>query len=137
MELSLSAPFLAAHWPTILSCLITGFTLFIATKILKQLGVNSKVHEKPTLVDKTGILQPGDTENDDKEDEDNGAAGYPPDEEHQEHIPYKPSRFNEDDMINRSKQFYEFMNQRRSVRFVSSEKFPLDIVKNLIKTAGI
>ena len=33
-------------------------------------------------------------------------------------------------------EFFEFMNQRRSIRFYSTKKIPGDVIKNIIRTAG-
>ena len=52
------------------------------------------------------------------------------------HVPFNPSRYSEEDMLERSRKFYEEMNKRRSCRFISKESVPLDIVANIIRTAG-
>ncbi|XP_013394579.1 iodotyrosine deiodinase 1 [Lingula anatina] len=39
-------------------------------------------------------------------------------------------------MIERAQRFYENMNARRSVRSLSSEPVPLDVIQNIIRTAG-
>jgi len=39
-------------------------------------------------------------------------------------------------MLKASKDFYELMNQRRSIRFFSSEKFDIEILVNAVKAAG-
>ena len=38
--------------------------------------------------------------------------------------------------INRSKEFYEVMNKRRSIRFYDTKKIPDDVIQNIIRTAG-
>ncbi len=63
--------------------------------------------------------------------------GYGPDEEEEhEHIPYKGLQYPEEEMIQRSAQFYANLNQRRSVRFFSDKKVPREVIENIIKTAG-
>lgn len=57
-------------------------------------------------------------------------------DEKQEFIPYTPSRFSESEMIKRSKEFYKEMNERRSVRFFSDKDVPLEVIENIIRTAG-
>ena len=52
------------------------------------------------------------------------------------HIPYKPDHFSNEEMITRSKEFYESMNKRRSVREFSKEPIPIEVIENIIKTAG-
>ncbi|XP_020842430.1 iodotyrosine deiodinase 1 [Phascolarctos cinereus] len=57
-------------------------------------------------------------------------------EENLEHIPFSSPRFPEHEMIKRSQEFYELLNQRRSVRFISDEPIPRQVIDNIIKTAG-
>ncbi|XP_061480091.1 iodotyrosine deiodinase 1 [Rhineura floridana] len=52
------------------------------------------------------------------------------------HVPFSTERYAEEDMMNRSKDFYELLNKRRSVRFISDEPVPREIIDNVIKTAG-
>ena len=53
-----------------------------------------------------------------------------------EHIPYvHVSRTNEE-MIQRSQDFYQLMNSRRSVRMFSSRPVPIEVIKNIVHTAG-
>lgn len=39
-------------------------------------------------------------------------------------------------MIKRSRSFYELLNKRRSVRFLSDEPVPREVIDNVIRTAG-
>lgn len=57
-------------------------------------------------------------------------------EEDQLHVPFSCERFLEDDMVRRSKEFYEMLNKRRSVRFISSEPVPREVIDNIIRAAG-
>ncbi|XP_057678346.1 iodotyrosine deiodinase [Corythoichthys intestinalis] len=52
------------------------------------------------------------------------------------HIPYSPERHPEGQMLQRSQDFYELMSRRRSVRFISPEPVPLDVIRNVVRTAG-
>ncbi|XP_061668524.1 iodotyrosine deiodinase isoform X2 [Syngnathoides biaculeatus] len=52
------------------------------------------------------------------------------------HVPYSPQRLPEDQMLHRSQHFYALMNQRRSVRFISPEAVPLEVIENVIRTGG-
>ncbi|KAM3861008.1 iodotyrosine deiodinase [Diretmus argenteus] len=64
---------------------------------------------------------------------------YCEDEEEEEnlpHVPYKPQRYPVEKMLERSRDFYTLMNQRRSVRFISPEPVPRDIIDNVIHTAS-
>src|SRR5690606_33041523 len=51
-------------------------------------------------------------------------------------IQYSPVQFTESEMINRSRDFYAFMNKRRSVRDFSPKDVPEEIIRNTIKTAS-
>ena len=51
-------------------------------------------------------------------------------------IPYEHVEFPVDDMIDRSNSFYEFMNNRRSVRHFSNRKVPKSVVENIIRAAS-
>uniref|UniRef100_A0A915HWL2 Nitroreductase domain-containing protein n=1 Tax=Romanomermis culicivorax TaxID=13658 RepID=A0A915HWL2_ROMCU len=54
-----------------------------------------------------------------------------------EQIPYKIfDKFSDSEMIRRSQDFYLLMNARRSVRHFSNKDVPLEVIKNLVRTAG-
>lgn len=53
-----------------------------------------------------------------------------------DHIPYAPSRLSVDDMHRRADQFFEEMNQRRTVRFFSDEPVPRALIEQAIRTAS-
>ncbi|XP_045916759.1 iodotyrosine deiodinase 1 [Micropterus dolomieu] len=57
-------------------------------------------------------------------------------EEDLQHVPYSPQRYPEETMLERSKDFYTLLNQRRSVRFISPEPVPREVIDNVIRTAG-
>lgn len=40
------------------------------------------------------------------------------------------------EMLIRSRAFFEEMNQRRTIRFYSDRPVPLEVMENIIKTAG-
>lgn len=51
-------------------------------------------------------------------------------------IPYNPVRFEEPEMLERSRAFYEFMDRRRSLRFFSDRPVPKTLIENLVRTAS-
>ncbi|XP_053317195.1 iodotyrosine deiodinase 1 [Spea bombifrons] len=59
-----------------------------------------------------------------------------PDEGSIEHITFSPVRYSEEEMVRRSKEFYELLNQRRSVRFISGKPVPRQVINNIIRSAG-
>uniref|UniRef100_A0A3Q3WXS9 iodotyrosine deiodinase n=1 Tax=Mola mola TaxID=94237 RepID=A0A3Q3WXS9_MOLML len=57
-------------------------------------------------------------------------------EEDHPHVPYSPTRYPEDTMLEKSREFYTLMNQRRTVRFISPESVPREVIDNVIRAAG-
>lgn len=53
------------------------------------------------------------------------------------HVPFFAERYSEAEMIKRSQTFYELLNKRRSVRFLSDEPVPREVIDNVIRTAGM
>ena len=51
-------------------------------------------------------------------------------------IPFEPLNFSEDEMLKRTKEFYEFMDRRRSLRMFSDKPVPKEVIENIIKTAS-
>lgn len=52
------------------------------------------------------------------------------------HVPFIAERYSEAEMIKRSRSFYELLDKRRSVRFLSDEPVPREVIDNVIRTAG-
>jgi len=52
------------------------------------------------------------------------------------HIPYPQPQKREDQPVAASREFFEKMKVRRSVRFFSDEDVPKEVIENIIKTAG-
>ncbi|MEZ4923169.1 MAG: nitroreductase family protein [Crocinitomicaceae bacterium] len=51
-------------------------------------------------------------------------------------IPYSVPSYTEEEMKERAKSFYSFMDSRRSVREFSDKDVPREVIENIIKTAG-
>ncbi|MFZ5552955.1 MAG: nitroreductase family protein [Bacteroidota bacterium] len=51
-------------------------------------------------------------------------------------IPYYHPSFPEAEMLERSREFYQWMNKRRTVRDFSDKPVPKEIIENIILTAG-
>jgi hypothetical protein len=43
----------------------------------------------------------------------------------------------EDEMKKKAREFFEHMNKRRTVRNISSDPVPLDVIENIVRTAGL
>ncbi|XP_026330443.1 iodotyrosine deiodinase 1 [Hyposmocoma kahamanoa] len=52
------------------------------------------------------------------------------------HIPYQPLKRSDDEILERSREFYDLMAKRRTVRAYSTEAIPQEVLENIIKTAG-
>ena len=52
------------------------------------------------------------------------------------HIRYKQVKYPKSEMIARSRNYFEEMNKRRSVRHFSDKQVPIEIIENIIKTAS-
>ncbi|KAF7231508.1 iodotyrosine deiodinase [Nothobranchius furzeri] len=125
--LSVLTPVLA-----LLLCLVIGFVFLRSRETSRTPGKDkeaSKLDFRPwvdqDLQDDTEI-----TERDEDEWVDNDEEDDLP------HVPYSPPRYCEETMLQRSKDFYTLMNQRRSVRFISPEPVPKEVIDNIILTAG-
>jgi iodotyrosine deiodinase len=52
-------------------------------------------------------------------------------------VPFKnPHIYSDEEMLKRSKEFYEIMKQRRTIREFSDKPVPLEVIENCIATAG-
>jgi len=56
--------------------------------------------------------------------------------ESQDFIPYHAQKFTEEEMAQRSRSFYEYMNQRRSLRMFSDCPVAKEVIENIIMTAS-
>lgn len=54
-----------------------------------------------------------------------------------EHIPFEFTRLPQSESIERAKDFYVFMNKRRTIRHFSRDPVPPEIIHYIIRTAGI
>lgn len=53
-----------------------------------------------------------------------------------EHVSYEPESYPEDEMIDRSTSFYQWLDKRRSVREFSDKPVPKAVIENLIMSAS-
>jgi iodotyrosine deiodinase len=51
-------------------------------------------------------------------------------------IRYKPETYSQEEMLFRSKVFYEWMNKRRTVRDFSDKEIPREVIENIVLTAS-
>ncbi|ELW72774.1 Iodotyrosine dehalogenase 1 [Tupaia chinensis] len=72
-----------------------------------------------------------------QEEEEEDVDEWQESEESVEHIPFVHIRYPEKEMVKRSQEFFELLNKRRSVRFISNEQVPMEVIDNVIKTAVV
>lgn len=51
-------------------------------------------------------------------------------------VNYIPQNFNKEESLNRSEAFFNFLNQRRSIRAFSNQPVAKEVISNIIKTAS-
>ena len=73
---------------------------------------------------------------DDDEGDEESEDEVPAIAEDTRHVSYRPTSYDKEEMINRSRSFYEEMNMRRSVRFFSDKAVAEEVIENLVRTAG-
>ncbi|XP_049446331.1 iodotyrosine deiodinase 1 [Epinephelus fuscoguttatus] len=129
--LSVLTPVLA-----VVLCLLIGFML-VRSRETETTSTSVKTERASNTGSRPWVDQDlqDDTEITAKEDDD-GDWVDSNEEEDRPHVPYSPKRYSEDTMLERSKDFYTLMNQRRSVRFISPEPVPREVIDNVIHTAG-
>lgn len=54
----------------------------------------------------------------------------------QSFIPYRGIRYPRAEMLQRSREFYQYMNKRRSIRKFSDKPVPLEIIEHIVLTAA-
>ncbi|XP_061785669.2 iodotyrosine deiodinase isoform X1 [Nerophis lumbriciformis] len=125
--LSVLTPFLA-----LVLCMVTGYLVLRSRRQHKVIdpGGATKAGFKP-WVDQD--LQ-DDSEVPTQEDE--GEWVDSTEDDDLQHVPYSPERHPEERMLQRSQDFYALMNQRRSLRFISPEPVPREVIDNVVRTAG-
>ncbi len=52
------------------------------------------------------------------------------------HIPFQPQVFSESETLGHSRDFHDFMEKRRSLRFFSDRPVPKEVIENIIMTAS-
>uniref|UniRef100_A0A3Q3WQL7 iodotyrosine deiodinase n=1 Tax=Mola mola TaxID=94237 RepID=A0A3Q3WQL7_MOLML len=127
--LSVLTPLLAA-----VLCLVAGFVL------VKARGTTSTPARKANGASEADFRPWVDQDLQDdtdtvREDEDGDGVDSSEEEDHP-HVPYSPTRYPEDTMLEKSREFYTLMNQRRTVRFISPESVPREVIDNVIRAAG-
>ena len=125
--MELSAPFLVAYWPYLASILVGFLITQIITRFYQPKKLSYTVDVDPLQDSDLTAIPSNDPAN-------FSVVG----EREPDHMPYPwfGDRLSEDEMKKKSAEFFEKMDRRRTVRKISEEDIPLEVVENIIKTAG-
>jgi len=132
MAFSPYLPLLCEYWPFI----ITGIVCFLAAVVLFKTTLESpptddSLPPEPDLLEE---LEEMDFE--EEPENDNNPDVIPPESLDLKHVPLEFNRLPAKTSEIRSQEFFELMNTRRTVRFFSPDPIPIEIIRNIIKTAG-
>ena len=127
----LSYLFVQTYWGT-LACML-AVPIFIRYRQASLQEDNSKGVIKKEVEEKVKRKEAADVSDDDanSDEEDQSAL-----EADLEHVPFVHKRYDTKEMVERSEQFFQDMNRRRTLRFYSDKPIPREVIDNIIKTAG-
>ena len=148
--LSSRAPFLVANWPlaVILGTLLLGVVIAFACTQPQNTGGSKRAPQPAQSQSSRGGAksrerqkpkEKGDDPMAEFEDETSEGDNMTAPSMHSAdtpHIVYPFKRRSEAEMRERAAEFYRFMNTRRSVRDLSSDPVPVEIINDIIRTAG-
>ncbi|XP_059486846.1 iodotyrosine deiodinase [Neocloeon triangulifer] len=122
-------PFLATYWPYIVTFFAAIFVPGLWRKNDNQ-GRNDGAPKQYQTPDQVAEIK---EEEEWIEDPHDLTSALPED---LEHIPLQYKRPSDAEMLKRSKEYYEQMNARRTIRYFSSDPVPFEVIKNIVKTAA-
>ena len=127
------APFLTANWPIL--CVSILAILSVAYFLLSTPAVNKEpIEGKKEIISVSDRAEhPLSEFEDEKLDPTLTLSLHAADTPHK---PFEFERIPEDEMLQRSKDFYQALNQRRSIRFFSTDSVPSKVIENIILAAG-
>lgn len=131
MLLSEFAPFLSTYWPYIMVLLVLGLGLLQYFQHQPAAPKTEQSRAQGTTYDRGE--DPLAEFAEEKADPSLAPSLHPGDTPH---IPYRPPRLPEQEMVKKSREYYETLNKRRSVRFFSKDPVPLEVIENIVKAAG-
>lgn len=118
------APFLSSYGPFVVPLLGAYLTiLYLFSSIIN--AIRQKTQKGITL---TSLVRLTQRRGSDTASDSNHGNG--------QHVAFKPASYTPDEMLSRSKNFYEMVNARRSVRFFSDKPVPAAVIDNIIRAAG-
>lgn len=125
--MELSAPFLAAYWPYIASLLVGVYIVELLRRVFQPQRSSLTVDVDPLAEKDVSVVPQADP------------LGFRVTSDRScRYVPYLwfDDRLDEEEMLQKSAEFFEKMNRRRTVRKISEEDIPFNVVENIIKTAG-
>ena len=151
--LSQSAPFLASYWhyiaagaATVLLAILVAYMLSPGNpnhdqnrqkKTKQDKGDKTKEGAKPKKKIDMMTFDKGEHPLEEFDDEKPDPSLAPPlHSADTPHVLYEFEKLSEDDMKHRSLTFYEQLNKRRSIRNLSSDPIPIEVIENIIRAAG-
>ncbi|EEB18288.1 Iodotyrosine dehalogenase 1 precursor, putative [Pediculus humanus corporis] len=129
--------FVIDNWSNIFVC---AFLCFLSFTLFNRGSKNKndvKIDEKMKRMnhERDGIHDEGEDDFDEKEfDGEKYVQSSLP--ENLQHVPYKFNKLPMEESLKRSLNFYNLMNERRTIRHFSKEMISPEIIRNIIKTAG-
>jgi len=147
MSLESTFPFLYNYWPHLFA-LIVSYSCAVYFIKAKDQGAGAEPVRGNTQISARNIPVKGkkkkylspDQEAEIHDDEVEDAVGAKISSALPEDLPHVPLttyvKYPEKEMIERSAQFYDDMNNRRTCRYYSSEPVPKEVIENIIRTAG-
>nr|XP_006817189.1 PREDICTED: iodotyrosine dehalogenase 1-like [Saccoglossus kowalevskii] len=127
MGVSSMIPFITTYWPHGLA-LVAGFIIFrfMTTVYFEKRSSNGSLVRR----DIDDVYEPM------TEHEMNDTFGCDDFREKEGTMHFETTRYDEKDMIIRSKGFYLDVGRRRTVREFSDKPVPIEVIENIIKAAG-
>ena len=123
------------NWYPLLVAIFTANIVFILVRRRNKITTHTS-DESSKMKENISKTTRKESCDDDDESDQESPDEVPAISEDTEHVPYQHSTYEADEMLLRSKEFYQEMNKRRSVRFFSDKPIPREVIDNLILTAG-
>lgn len=134
MAESFTVHFIANYWRYIVGTILPLLLLFVIRSFFTRQRDTPRTNRSPSeLPEEHPLAEFRDTQPSDKGNDELPTALH---DENTEQIPFVHVKYTEAEMIQRSQQFYKLMNNRRSVRMFSCQQVPIEIIRNIVHTAG-
>lgn len=124
-------PLIYDTWPLLL---LTGLVVLVSMLLYRRRNLHDTHADDTKKTAAKRVIQFGDVG--DNDDNDQSDLVDPPHGEDVEHIRYQHERLSIEESQRRADEFYHLMNNRRSIRFFSSDPVPQELVEKLVLTAG-